>query len=288
MKIEFLAAESLGVRSMATLVRTKDLTLLIDPGAALGPKRYGLPPDQIEWNRLRETKKEIKNRLKEADIIIITHYHYDHYDPEWAPLFKGKRVYLKDPERNINRNQAMRAKELLKRLRAAHISWEVAEEGRAFFGETELCFSPPLNHGPEKRFGTVVSVLVKEAGETFLHSSDVSGPVQKEALDFIYQASPNIIYIDGPATYLGERFGLEALSQASKALVQLVSDLRPEALILDHHLLRDLKWKSWATPIFEAGQKFGTRVTTAAGFLGKQDLLLEAWRRDRYKKAPNP
>ncbi len=283
MQIEFLAAESLGVRSMATLVRTKQTTMLIDPGAALGPKRYGLPPDKVEWQRLWQLKEEIKKRLKEADIVVVTHYHYDHYDPEWAPLFKGKRVFLKDPERNINRNQAKRAREFLKRLAAAKVSWSVAEGQSLLLGETKIAFSPPLQHGPEPRFGAVVAVVVEEGGDRFLHSSDVSGPVQPEALEFMYQHQPRVIYIDGPGTYLGPRFGLEALEEASKALVRLVRDLRPEALILDHHLLRDLSWKDWAAPVYEAALRSSTILTTAAGFMGQGDLLLEAERRKRYK-----
>ncbi len=283
MQIEFLAAESLGVRSMATLVRTKHATIFIDPGAALGPKRYGLPPDKLEWQRLWHLKDELKQRLKEADIVIVTHYHYDHYDPEWAPLLKGKRVFLKDPERHINRNQAKRAREFLKRLAAARVSWAVAEGQTLFFGATKVSFSPPLQHGPETRFGAVVAVAVHEDGEVFLHSSDVSGPVQPEALAFMYQHQPRVLYIDGPGTYLGARFGLEAIEEASRSLVRLVQDLRPEALVLDHHLLRDLAWRRWAAPIFEAAGRFSTIVTTAAGFMGQGDLLLEAERRQRYK-----
>jgi predicted metallo-beta-lactamase superfamily hydrolase len=40
MKISPLAADSLGARSMATLVETRDVTVLIDPSVRLGPYRY--------------------------------------------------------------------------------------------------------------------------------------------------------------------------------------------------------------------------------------------------------
>ena len=39
-----LAFDSFGVRSMATFVETDDLKVLIDPGVALAPVRYGLEP----------------------------------------------------------------------------------------------------------------------------------------------------------------------------------------------------------------------------------------------------
>ncbi len=283
MEIEILAAESLGVRSMACLVRTSEASILIDPGAALGPKRFGLPPDRIEWQRLKELKEKIRQKLKESEIVVITHYHYDHYDPEWAKEFKGKRLFLKDPSHNINRNQAKRAKEFLKRLSAAGVLWEVAEEKRLLLGRTEIRFSPPLNHGPEKRFGAVVSVLVREDGFGFLHSSDLSGPVQEEALAFIREAAPQVLFVDGPATYLGPRYGLPFLEIAQKALKDLVRDVAPKSLIIDHHTLRDLKWKDWAQPIFEVAAGRGVEVLCAAEFMKKPPLLLEALRKDRYK-----
>lgn len=42
MRVIPLASESLGVRSLATFVEAGGLRILIDPGVALGPKRYGL------------------------------------------------------------------------------------------------------------------------------------------------------------------------------------------------------------------------------------------------------
>ena len=49
MNIVPLAADSLGVRSMATYVECGETRLLIDPGAALGASRFGLPPAEAEW-----------------------------------------------------------------------------------------------------------------------------------------------------------------------------------------------------------------------------------------------
>ena len=44
MKVVPLAAESLGVRSMATYVEAAGVGLLLDPGASLAASRFGLPP----------------------------------------------------------------------------------------------------------------------------------------------------------------------------------------------------------------------------------------------------
>src|SRR2546427_3137774 len=48
-----LAAESLGVRSMATYVEAGDLRILIDPRATLAPAPPGLPPADAEWQAPR-------------------------------------------------------------------------------------------------------------------------------------------------------------------------------------------------------------------------------------------
>ena len=52
MRVIPLAAESLGVRSMATYVEAADLGILIDPGATLAAARWGLPPAEAEWQAL--------------------------------------------------------------------------------------------------------------------------------------------------------------------------------------------------------------------------------------------
>jgi len=44
-----LAAESLGVRSMATYVECGETRVLIDPGATLAPNRFNLGPGEAEW-----------------------------------------------------------------------------------------------------------------------------------------------------------------------------------------------------------------------------------------------
>src|SRR4029453_10091458 len=48
MKVIPLAAESLGVRSMATYVEVGRTGILIDPGATLASSRFGLPPAEEE------------------------------------------------------------------------------------------------------------------------------------------------------------------------------------------------------------------------------------------------
>jgi hypothetical protein len=60
---------------MATFVETDDLKVLIDPGVALAPVRYGLEPHPLEWQRLDDTWEAIKQYAENAEVLIVTHYH---------------------------------------------------------------------------------------------------------------------------------------------------------------------------------------------------------------------
>lgn len=57
-----LAFESFGVRSMATLVETDDIKLVIDPGSALGP-RFSLSPHECEYTALAQSRRPYSTPL---------------------------------------------------------------------------------------------------------------------------------------------------------------------------------------------------------------------------------
>ena len=107
MKVLPLFSDSMGVRSMATLVETDGVKIFIDASAALGPSRYGLPPHPLEIRALEEAKEKIRRLAMDCDILVITHYHYDHYDPE-ERFYEGKKIFAKDIGGNINRSQRER------------------------------------------------------------------------------------------------------------------------------------------------------------------------------------
>jgi predicted metallo-beta-lactamase superfamily hydrolase len=69
MRVIPLASESLGVRSLATFVKASGIKILIDPGVALGPKRYGLPPAEMELKTLQQMRKKLQGYARKADII---------------------------------------------------------------------------------------------------------------------------------------------------------------------------------------------------------------------------
>jgi len=74
MKITPLATESLGTRSMATLVETPDVAILPDPSVRLGPYQYDLPRHLTEeerqrasWRTIRDAPKKMNKRARPVD-----------------------------------------------------------------------------------------------------------------------------------------------------------------------------------------------------------------------------
>lgn len=280
-----LAFDSLGVRSMATFIETDDLKILIDPGAALGPIRYGLPPHFLEWQKLDESWRKIKRQAKEADILMVTHYHYDHYDPDAPELYKNKMVFIKHPTENINLSQRERAALFLKAIREKPKKLEIAD-GKIFrIGKTQITFSKAVCHGTNPRLGYVTEVSIKSGNDRFLYTSDVEGPSLPEQIRFILKEKPDILFVDGPMTYmLGFRYSYKSLEISNNNLVKVIKKLSLDTLVLDHHFLRDLNYKLRIKPVYEAAEKCRVKVATAAEFCGRKIEMLEALRKELYAK----
>ncbi|WP_456473967.1 hypothetical protein [Candidatus Pyrohabitans sp.] len=287
MKVELLASDSMGTRSMATCVETSEVRVLIDPGVALGPRRYGLPPHPLEYQKLEEDWERIKSSAKRSDVLVVTHYHYDHHSPEEPEIYENKLVLLKHPTQKINLSQKRRASYFLEKLGELPESIEYCD-GRSYtFGETELVFSKPVYHGTNPRLGYVTEVGVRDGGECFLFSSDVEGPSIEEQAEFILRQNPSTVYIDGPMSYmLGYRYAQKSLDASIANLVRILEETRVETLVLDHHLLRDLEWRQKLSRVFEVAERLKKRVVSAAQFAGKEELMLEARRKVLYEKFP--
>jgi len=285
MNLRFLASDSLGTRSMCTLIETRYGRIMIDPGAALGPRRYGLRPHEIEFETLKRHKEMIAEEARDVDLFIVTHYHYDHFprpreDIEWL---RGKRILLKDPSNVINFSQRWRSRIFLDKLRKVEARPRVADSKRFRLGRCKIRFSNPVKHGNDERLGYILEVLIEADGERILYTSDVEGIVDDDQLDFILRSKPHVVICDGPMTYiLGTRFREIDLKKSIQNLVKVLRMESVESLILDHHLLRDLDWRTWLKPVFEEAETLDKRVFTAASYMGVEERLLEARRRELY------
>ncbi|MBS7637531.1 hypothetical protein KEJ49_01375 [Candidatus Bathyarchaeota archaeon] len=270
---------------MATYVETDDLRLLVDPGVSLAPLRYGLEPHPLEWRRLKETWEAVKGYAEVSDVLIVTHYHYDHHDPAYPELYTGKRVFIKDPKENINRSQRGRASLFLERVKGLPKEIEIADGREIRIGGTTIKFSGAVCHGTDPHLGYVVEVSIRNGHEGFLHTSDVEGPSLPEQIKFILDERPDILFIDGPMTYmLGYRYSYESLELSNRNLVRLIKELELKTIVLDHHLLRDLNYREKIKPVYEVADEKGIKVQTAAEFSGRKIEMLEANRRELYEK----
>ena len=287
MKILPISFDSMGTRSMCTHVETPDVRILIDPGVALGPKRYGLPPNPIEIRKLEEDWKKIINYGEKADVLVITHYHYDHYNPDDAlNIFEGKTVFVKDPKNNINFSQKKRAEYFLKRIENLPKELRTSDGEKYVVGNTKIKFSRAVFHGTNPKLGYVTEVLVDDGNERFIHTSDVEGPSTDEQTEFIIKNDPSTIFIDGPMTYmLGYRYSMENLNRSIENIKRVMGECEVKRIVLDHHLLRDLDWKERMAPIFEMGRERKIRIETAAEFSGQETNMLEARRNELYERS---
>jgi len=297
-----LAAESLGVRSMCTYVETPDVKVLLDAGASLGPSRWGLPPHLREYRALAECRERISKAAEKAEVVTISHYHFDHHTPsftDWfcnwssaeiaAKIYEGKTALVKNHRSKINYSQRRRGW-MFRKTAGKHVKTLEVADGRNFeFGDTRLKFSEPVFHGIENTpLGWVLMTTIDYGDERMLFASDVQGPMYNATVEMILGEAPDLLIIGGPPLYLaGFRVDEAHIQQGMKNLEELVKNI--PTTILEHHILRDDRWRAACQPIFNTASKAGHTVLTAAEFLKKENNLLEYRRRELFEtEPPNP
>ncbi len=283
MKVIPLAADSLGVRSMATYVEGGRTRILIDPGATLGPTRYNLPPAEEEWAALRDANNLISTYATRAHVVFVSHYHEDHfrYDPEF---YAGRQVWAKDPRRMINPKQGQRGGNLWRAI-APRCRLEAAEGRRYDFTDLLLTASPPLAHGVEGTgLGYVVALTVTDGsdGFRFVHASDVQGPLSPVATAYLIRERPRLLYLSGPPSYIEKQIGAALIDQGIENLLRIIETTGCR-VIMDHHAVRDPRQAERLHRLWETRQ-----VVTAAEYLGRPNRLLEANRHRLWAERRKP
>lgn len=272
---------------MAVSVDTNDVSILIDPSVALSPRRKGLPPSKKELKLEKQYKNEIRRKAKHSDIIFISHYHYDHvsFDPE---IYAGKDVYIKDITKHINKSQQQRGDEFFDLIKE-NCRVHYCDDSNVQLNQTILTFSPPFFHGPKQsRLGYVIMLTIDNGEKRVLYSSDVQGPVDTSAKDYIINQQPQILLLDGPPTYLlGWRFSQKNLNKAIDNTLEIISKTQCQ-IILDHHLYRDVKYKKRFKKPFDAyKKKYKEKMMSYAQYQGKQNRCYEAKRKQFLEKEKN-
>lgn len=296
-----LAAESLGVRSMCTYVETADVKVLLDAGVSLCPMRFGLPPHPLEFKAIMDARKRIAEMAEKAEVISLSHYHFDHHTPSYEDwlcnwtaenktakqIYEEKIVLIKNPKEKVNFSQRRRGW-LFQKTSGKHARKIEIADGKNFnFGKsTTIRFSEPVFHGPEDTaLGWVLIITIECEGERFMFAPDVQGPVSALTLQVILTEQPQLLMIGGPPLYLAKFRIDETEVQAGLENLRRIVEVVPEIMV-EHHILRSEDWKKSAKAVFNTAEKNGHRVLTAAEFLGKQNMLLESKRKALFAADP--
>jgi predicted metallo-beta-lactamase superfamily hydrolase len=286
---------------MCTYVETADVKLLIDAGAALGPRFRKLPHPR-EYQARVECRSRIREYAAKADAIVVSHYHNDHHTPNYTEsvwvgsspeeseqVYRDKLVLAKDIRNSINFAQRRRGWMFQRFVKRVGGKCEIAD-GRTFeFGSTRISLSQPVPHGEEdSEMGWVLMTRVECGDETFIHSSDVQGPISKRTLELILKEKPDVLVLGGPPTYLkGIRVAEQPIQNGMMNAAILAATV--PTVIFEHHILRSEFWVADAEPVFDSANKSGNKIVTAAEYLGQPSLILESRRLKLYEEEePSP
>lgn len=116
--ITLIWGDSLGAKSFCVVVKSGSSVVVIDPGAAIMHPRFPLPKER-KLLLASVAKQKVLKALEEADTVIITHYHHDHYIKGVAghgSPYRGKKIFMKNPNTYINSSQWSRARELIEEI----------------------------------------------------------------------------------------------------------------------------------------------------------------------------
>ncbi len=281
---------------MCTAVKTKDVSVLLDAGVALGP-RFGLMPHPREYGALQTARRRMEEAALYADVVTVSHYHNDHHTPSYLEpvwlgtspafaekIYKGKVVLVKDSRRKINTAQRRRGWMFRQNVGKLAARLEVAD-GQSFeFGRTRLTFPGPVPHGEVgSELGWVLPCVVERSKDKVMFAPDVQGPVVQDTVKLILDEKPDLLIIGGPPTYLrGFKIADEFFKTALGKMQKLVESV--ETVVVDHHLLRDEGWKEFLEPVRKAAERNGHRLVSAAELIDGPPEPLEYQRRRLYEE----
>lgn len=110
--------------------------------------------------------------------------------------------------------------------------------------------------------------MIWDREQRILFTSDVEGPVNDDAVNFMIENPADLVIVDGPPTYLaGTKKEVSNPDTALRALVKYLSVCTPKHLVIDHHLLRDLNYVKFYELLRPYIKK--TKLLTAAEYMGE-------------------
>jgi len=285
MIIKILGTESLGVRGLSCSVELNTRKIFIDPGIALGWSRHGFLPHPFQVAIGAEIRKNIIEELKNASDIIFSHFDGDHcplYNPNPYQLgihevinsLSDCRIWAKGPS---NCPPAQR----LRRAKLAEIIGKDLKNAEGM-KDGPLEFSFPVPHGQQNAENNMVMMSrIEEEGETFVHASDIQ-LLDENTIEKILDWNPDIVFASGPPLYhyTSSSFQMHR-ERAWRNALDLSGNV--DTVIIDHHLLRSEEGIEWLEKLKDASKN---KVFSAADFMKREPLFLEAWREKLYEWLP--
>ncbi len=276
--VEYVAFDSLGVKAACVKVFTPELKLVIDPGVSAQTASYPLPADRRE-TLAGEYADKVRAACRDADALVISHYHLDHFFEGRDPQMFGRKVlFAKEPD-DLPARQSEAARRFFQAINGLP-SELIMADGRKFkFGKTVVSFSAAVPHGAEgAEPGFVIMTEVSRGREKVLVTSDVCGPVTRETAKLICAARARAVILDGYPTYHLGQFATDyELVQSITNTCRILAAPGLQTLVVDHHLLRDYRYPAFFKLVLDKAAKSKVKFGTAAEMLGRRPVTLEGY-----------
>jgi len=144
-------SDSMGAKSLCLKIETSDISIIIDPAAAVMQKSFPMKTER-KYALLDEARSKIEKASKEVEHVFISHYHYDHHflpdtsGIDFSSVYSNKEIWIKDPNRWINPSQWKRSRKFLQVLLDHHDDEKDLCEFK--FEPDEEKYDDPLNELP--------------------------------------------------------------------------------------------------------------------------------------------
>lgn len=297
MEINPIASESLGVRSQSFYLQTEDISIILDPGISLAPRRFGLKPHKIEYKRIKKLSSKLIRLSKQSDALFVSHYHFDHYTPNfenyiynWSnedisnKIFKNKLVFAKHTSNDINYSQSKRGYYFEKLCKDVSEKLEYVD-GRSFkIGDTKLVFSDAVPHGAKgTKLGNVLMAYIDSSNDSIVYASDTQGPIFENSKEWILEKNPDLVILGGPPKYLvSNKLDRRDYEEGISNLKEICEKY---PTIIDHHLLRSQD----GVDVFDEIRKdVKSEVWNFATYLGQSPEYLEKKRKILHENKEVP